>query len=367
MRSQQVRFRNSAIFLVAILLFSAFSAKAQESEAVVVDEVVAQVNDGVLTLSRINREMQEVAEAIVQQQGKTPEAAKAEVEGRKAELIANLINEELLMQKGKELGVDKEVEAEVNRQLLGRMKEFNLKNLDALYEEMRKAGVDPQQYRESLGKNIAKDMILRSEVDGKIYYGLSSKEIKDYYEKNKAKFTKPEKVTLSEIFLNYAGRDEAQVKEKAKQLVAQLRSGADFGKLAVENSDRSDAQQTKGIVGEVTMTRLKETNPKLESPIKATQVGGVTDPIEVEGGLEIFRVDKREAASSEATFDEGEVRSALTYEKLADARKKYMDGLKKDAYIKISETYRATVTPLLNQDEKTEKKDSTAEIKKDGK
>jgi peptidyl-prolyl cis-trans isomerase SurA len=356
-----VRFRNSAIFLVAILLFSAFSAKAQETEAVVVDEVIAQVNDGVLTLSRINREMKEVADAIVQQQGKTPEAAKAEVEGRKAELIANLINEELLMQKGKDLGVDKEVDAEVNRQLLGRMKEFNLKNLDALYEEMRKAGVDPQQYRDSLGKNIAKDMILRSEVDGKIYYGLSSKELRDYFEKNKTKFTKPETVSLSEIFLNFAGRDEAQVKEKAKQLVAQLRSGADFGKLAVENSDRPEVQQTKGKLEKP--LNVPEMTENIAKAVKPVQVGGVTDPIEVEGGIEIIRVDAREAASSETKFDEGAVRSALTYEKLPEARRKYMNDLKKDAYIKISEAYRASVTPFLN-DEKTEKKDSTAEIKK---
>lgn len=361
-----MRFRNSAIFLVAILLFSAFSAKAQESEAVVVDEVVAQINDGVLTLSKVKREMNEVAEAIVQQQGKTPEAARAEVESRKAELIANLINEELLIQKGKELGVDKEVDAEVNRQLLGKMKELNLKNLDALYEEMRKAGVDPQQYRESSGKNIAKDMILRSEVDGKIYYGLSSKEIKDYYEKNKAKFVKPEKVTLSEIFLNYAGRDEAQVKEKAKQIVAQLRSGADFGKTAIENSDRPEVQQTKGSVGEVLTSRLKEGSPKIEAAVRATAAGGVTDPVEVEGGLEIFRVDAREAASTESTFNESEVRNAITLEKLPEGRRKYMNDLKKDAYIKISETYRASVTPLLNQDDKVEKKDSTAEAKKAG-
>jgi peptidyl-prolyl cis-trans isomerase SurA len=317
-----VRFKNSAIFLVAILLFSAFSAKAQESEAVVIDEVVAQVNDGVLTLSRINREMKEVAEAIVLQQGKTPEAAKVEVEGRKAELIANLINEELIIQKGKELGVEKEVDAEVNRQLRAKMLEVGAKNLEVLYEEMRKAGVNPEDYKASLGRNIAKDLVLRSEVDGKVYYGFSSKELKDYYEKNKAKFTKPEQITLSEIFLNFAGRDEAQVREKAKQLVAQLRSGADFGKIAVENSDRPDVQQTKGSVGKaLTDKELPETIWKALKPVK---VGGITDPISVEGGLEIFRVDAREEASSESAFDENQVRSALLYEKGPEARKKFM-------------------------------------------
>lgn len=356
-----MRFRNSAIFLVAFFVFSVFPAFAQESEAVVVDEVVAQINDGVLTLSRINREIKEATDAIVQQQGKTPEAAKAEIESKKAEFIANLINEELILQKGKEMGVDKEVEARLNQRLIEQMKQFGLKNLEALYEEMRKVNVNPDDYKDSLRRDIAKQLILQSEVDGKVYYGLSSKEIKDYYEKNKAKFTTPEKVTLAEIFLNFAGRDENQVREKAKQLVAQLRSGADFDKLAVENSDRSEVAQTKGKLGEVSMEDIKRTNPKLEAPLKATKAGGYTDPIEVEGGIEIFRVEARQAASSESTFDENAVRSAITYEKMPEARKKYLSDLRKDAYIKISETYRALITPVLFKD------DATAEVKKDNK
>lgn len=347
-----MRFRNSAIFLVAFFVFSVFPVFAQENEAVVVDEVVAQINDGVLTLSQVNREIKEAVDAIVQQQGKTPEAARAEVEAKKAEFITNLIEEELIIQKGKELGVDKQVEADLNRKLLEQIKQFGLKNLEALYEEMRKVGVNPEDYKESLRRQIAKQLIIQSEVGSKVYYGLSSKEIKDYYEKNKAKFTTPETVTLSEIFLNFAGRDENQVREKAKQLVAQLRSGADFVKLATENSDRPEIAQTKGSVGEVSMDDIKRTSPKLEAPIKATKVGGVTDPIEVEGGIEIFRVDAREAASSESKFNENQVRSAITYERMPEAQKKFMSDLRKDAYIKISDSYRALITPVLYKDDK---------------
>ncbi len=63
---------------------------------------------------------------------------------------------------------------------------------------------------------------MQREVDGKVYWSLSTKELRDYFEKNKAKFTKPETVTLSEIFLNLAGRDKATPMEKAKQIVAEL-------------------------------------------------------------------------------------------------------------------------------------------------
>lgn len=360
-----MRFRNSAIFLIAVILFSAFSAFAQESEAVVVDEVVAQVNDGVLTLSRIKTEMKNVADSLIQQ-GKKPEEAKAEVEAKRADLIANLINEELLIQKGKEAGVEAQVDAAVNQRFLGLMKENNMKNIEALYAEMRKAGANPDELREVWRKDFTKQFVLEGEVDRKVYYSLTDKQIKDYYEKNKAKFTKPETFTLSEIFLNFAGRNEAEVREKAKGLVAQLRNGGDFAKLAVENSDRSDVQQTKGKVGKVNGKELAERNAKLAAPLKATKVGGVTDPIEVDGGIEIMRVDEYEAASTDSAFDENAVRSAMTYEKLPDARKKYMTDLRKDAYIKIAESYRALVTPVLYKDDKTTTTAAT-EVKKSSK
>ncbi len=87
-----MKFINSAIFLVAVLIFSSFPAFAQETEAVVVDEVVAQVNDGVITLSRIKREIKSSIDSIVAEGKMTKEQAKTEVESKQGELIANLIN-----------------------------------------------------------------------------------------------------------------------------------------------------------------------------------------------------------------------------------------------------------------------------------
>jgi peptidyl-prolyl cis-trans isomerase SurA len=347
-----VKFINSAIFLVALVLFPAFSTFAQESEPVVIDEVIAQVNEGVVTLSRIKREMKEMTDALVRQ-GKTPEAAKTEVESRQGELIANIINEELILQKGKELGID--VESDINQRFLQIMKEQNIKTLEALKGEMRKAGIDPDELREMWRKQITRDYVLQREVDSKIYFGLTGKEVKDYYEKNKAKFSKPETVTLSEIFLSFAGRDENAVMEKAKQIVAQLRGGADFAKLAIENSERPNVKDTKGKLQTFKVSELNET---FAAPIKATKVGGVTDPIRLDEGIEILRVDDRQAASSESVFDEDEVRKAMTYERMPAERKKFMATLRKDSYIKISESYKPLVAPILFEDERK------AEVKK---
>src|SRR5215204_6662373 len=168
---------NSAIFTVAFLFLASFSAFGQESELKVVDEVVAQVNDGVITLSRVKRETDVIIESMVAD-GKTREQAITETQSKQGELIAGIINEELLLQKGKELGVEADADASVNQRFVEIMRQQNLKTLEALYDAMAKQGLDPQTVRDNWRRQIIKDLVLRREVDGKTYWGWSAKEIK---------------------------------------------------------------------------------------------------------------------------------------------------------------------------------------------
>ncbi len=344
----------SAVFLIAFLFSNNPPIFAQETEMKVVDQVIAQVNDGVITLSRIKREISDAVDSLVQE-GKTRETAAAEIESKKGELIANIINEELLLQKGKEIGLDADIEGQINQRLAGIMKQQNIKSLDVLYKEMEKSGVNPQEIRELWRKQMMRDLVLQREVDSKIYYGWTAKEIKSYFEANKTKFTKPETITISEIFLGFAGRDENAVREKAKQIVAQARSGADFGKLAVENSERPDIQQTKGKAGTF---NIKDMDERFTKALLNVKVGGVTEPVELVEGMEILRVDDRTKATTESFFDENEVRKAMTFEKLPDERKKYLVTLRSNAYIKINDDYRPLVAPILFEDNRK------AEVKK---
>jgi hypothetical protein len=267
-------------------------------------------------------------------------------------MIANLIHEELLVQRAKELGMDKEIEANVNKRFLDIMKEHNMKTLDSLYQEMEKTGVNPQEIREIWKKQATRDMVLQKEVQSKLYWGSSGKEVKDYYEKNKAKFTRPETVSISEIFLSFAGRDEAAVRAKATQLVTQLRGGADFDKLAKENADPGVVTQGRG------KDKLKSTevSQMLNAALKDVKIGGVTDPISADQiGVVILRVDAREKATSESYFDENAVRMAIVHERAPDEQKKFLASLRVDSYIKISDSYRPMVSPILFADDRKEK------------
>lgn len=339
----------------AIFAVAASAALAQETETKVVDEVVAQVNDGVITLSSIKREIKDAVDSKVQE-GMKREDAEKQIAEKQGELIANLINEELLMQKAKELGIQNDVEADLNARFVSIMKQYNLKTLDALYQEMNKQGVDPVSLREIWRKQATRDRVLQREVQSKLYWQPSGKELKDYYEKNKSNFTKPETVALSEIFLKFAGRDEGAVREKAKKLVADIRSGTlDFTKAVMENSEGQDLDKTKGSLGSTSVKDIEERFPAYGNAIKNVKAGGVTEPFEDDIGIHIVRVDERTSASSESVFDEDAVRLALMKEKLPTAQKNFLAQLREDSYIKISETYRPLVNPILFADERKSK------------
>jgi len=149
--------------LVAIGAFLIFPSRAvaQEGEPVVVDEVIAQVNDGVVTLAQLKREMKERVETL-KQNGMSEAQANAEVEKHRSELIATLINEQLLLQKGKDLDLTDRVEAEVNRRMLDVAKENHITSIEKLDDEMRKSGLDPAGIRQTLRVEIMKQAVLET-------------------------------------------------------------------------------------------------------------------------------------------------------------------------------------------------------------
>jgi peptidyl-prolyl cis-trans isomerase SurA len=346
-----MRYFGSVFFVLAMFGLCVFTASAQETEERVVDEVVAQVNEGVITLSKIKRELKGIIDAEVEQ-GKNRDEAEKLMEEKRGELIASLIHEELLVQKAKELGLDSEIEATVNRRFLEIMKEYNMKTLDALYQEMARTGVNPQEIREIWKKQATRDIVLQREVQGKLYWESSGKELKDYYEKHKSKFTKPESVTVSEIFLGFAGRNESAVREKANQLLTQLRAGGDFDQIQKENSDPAVVTQGRGSA----KLKTTELSQMLAAALKDVKIGGYSDPIAAdELGVVILRVDAREKASSESYFDENAVRLAIMMERAPERQKKFLASLRADSYIKISDSYRPLVSPILFAEERKEK------------
>ena len=344
-----MKFRYLAPFAALIILaFSVVPIFAQEGEMQVVDEVIAQINDEVITLSMLKRETKERIEAL-KQSGMTEQQATDEVSKRQAELIATLINESLLLQKGKELDLANDVEAEVNRRMLQIASDQGINSIEKLYEAMRQSGLNPDEVRRTMRTEMMKQAVLQQEVDRKVYLGFSTDEVKKYYDAHPDKFRKPESVTLSEIYLSSQGKDDAAVKARAMELVTQLRAGADFKAIVAANSEREKngkrtAPEDFGRVGEFDVPSLRE---DLLASLKDVKVGGVTDPIKVQDGYQIIRIDERTPGSNTPVFNDNRVREAMLTDRQPQERETYLQTLRNDAFIKVTPPYRAGLDPLL--------------------
>jgi parvulin-like peptidyl-prolyl isomerase len=314
----------------------------------VVDEVIAQVNDDVITLSMLKKETKERIDAL-KQSGMTEQQAIDEVTKRQNELIATLINEKLLLQRGKELDLSNDVEAEVNRRMLDIAQQQGINSIEKLYEAMRQSGLVPEDVRRTMRTEMMKQAVLQQEVDRKVYLGPSNDEVKKYYEAHPDKFRKPESLKLSEIYLVLAGKDEAAVKARALELITQARAGADFGALAAANSEREKngkrtAPDDKGYVGEFDFPNLRE---DLAATLKDVKAGGVTEPIRTDEGYQILHVDARTPGGTTPVFNENRVREAMLTERQPKERENYLQSLRNEAFIKVTDTYKAGVDPLL--------------------
>ena len=358
------------VFAIAALLVFAVNAFAQEGEMTVIDEVIVQVNDDVITLSILKHETQERIRSLMSN-GMSEAQARDEVAKRQAELIATLINEKLLLQRGKELDMAADIEAEVNRRMLQIAQEQGINSIDKLIIAMRESKLDYEDIRRTMRTEMMKQAVLQQEVDRRVYLEPSPAQLQDYFSKHPEKFQKPESVKLSEIYLSFTGKDEAAVRAKVLELIAQARAGSDFGALAAANSEREkngerSAPKDRGVVGEFDLPNLRE---DLVAALKNVQAGGVTEPIRTSEGYQILRVDARTPGGSAPVFNENRVREAILMERQPKEREDYLQKLRNEAFIKVAEAHRASVEPLLklNKQPVAAKTDQKNEEKKNKK
>jgi peptidyl-prolyl cis-trans isomerase SurA len=149
--------------------------------------------------------------------------------------------------------------------------------------------------------------------------------------------------------LGFTGKDPAAVKARALELVTQLRAGADFKAIAAANSEREKngkrtAPEDYGFVGEFDVPSLRE---DLLASLKDIKAGGVSEPIQLQDGFQIIRIDERTPGGTTPTFNDNRVREAMLIERQAKERDTYLQNLRNEAFIKVTVAYRAGVDPLL--------------------
>ena len=129
---------------------------------------------------------------------------------------------------------------------------------------------------------------------------VSAQDVQRYYEDNEAQFSTPEQVRASHILLKTEGKDDAAVKKQAEDLLAKVKGGADFAKLAAQYSE-DDASKVKG--GDLDFFPKGQMVPEFDTAAFTLQPGQVSDLVKSQFGYHIIKVTDKKPASKK-TLDE---------------------------------------------------------------
>jgi len=297
----------------------------------VVEDVVVHVNDLIISRSDVER-----AELALAQENQQAGATPAEAAERQKNLLRDMIDKQLLLSRGKELGIN--ADAEVIRRLDEIRKQSKLDTMEDLEKAARQQGVSFEDFKAGIRDNVITQMVVRDEVGRRLQMSQSQEQA--YYEAHKQEFTQPEQIKLSEILIPTAADANdaavAQAQAKAEDIEGKLKSGGNFEDLAKANSGGPTATQG----GDLGMYKRGALAKVLEDQTFNLKTGEWTAPIRTRQGFVILKVTDHVAAGVAPLKDvEQQVQEGMYSEAMQPALRTYLTKLREDAYIEIRAGY----------------------------
>jgi peptidyl-prolyl cis-trans isomerase SurA len=306
-------------------------------EGKVVEEIVARVNNEIITTSELQKARSAAAEDAQQEcNGRcTPEQLQVAVEDRQKFALRDLIDQSLLAQRGKDMSIN--VEGDVVKQLDTIRIQNKLESMEKLEAAVTKEGLNWDDFKSNIRNKLLTQELIRREVGSHINIGRD--DAMKYYEAHKKEFVKPEQVALRAIEISTEGKQEAELaelKKKAEGLLQRIKDGEDFATLAKRFSDGSTAQQG-GFLGTYKRGELAK---QLEDQVFGMKKNQLTDVIETKQGFLILQVLER-YEEGEQPFEkvENEIMDHLYSERMEPALREYLKTLREQSYVVVKPGY----------------------------
>src|SRR3984957_17916582 len=310
---------------------------ALTGEGKVVEEIIARVNNEIITSSELEKARTAAAEDAQQEcSGRCPpEQLQVPVEDRQKFALRDLIDQSLLAQRGKDMGIN--VEGDVFKQLNTIRIQNKLKTMEELESAITKEGLNFDDFKNNIRNKLLTQEVIRREVGSHINIGHD--ETQKYYEEHKKEFVKPEQVALRAIEISTDAKKDTEVpdlKKKADDLLRRIKDGEDFATLAKRFSDGSTAQQG-GFLG---VYKRGELSKQLEDQVFAMKKNQLTDVIETKQGYLILQVLER-YEEGEQPFEkvENEIMDHLYSERMEPALREYLKTLREQSYVVVKPGY----------------------------
>lgn len=293
--------------LIITILFSA-SAYAEEN-------IVAKVNGTSFTKKDLETEVDRLIPRMTFHRNVPPEKRKTYYD----KALEELINRELQYQDALAKGMKPDKE-KVDAQLANIRKRF--KSPEEYKAVLEKESITEEKLRAQIEKELlVQDMIAKKVTDAA---QISEAKLKEYYEKNTSMFKQPESVRLRII----STKDET----KAKDMLAKIKDGEEFGVLAWNFSE--DSYRVKsGDIGYIHKGRML---PEIEEVALKLKVGAVSDIIKTEDAWYIIKVEDRKP-ETQLSFEEvkNKLKKKFETERARELKEKWITDLRAKAKIEV--------------------------------
>jgi peptidyl-prolyl cis-trans isomerase SurA len=318
----------------------------------VVEEIIARVNSEIITRTEYVRSRDQLKQEVQQQDAANADRTFAE---KQRDVLRDLIDQQLLLQKGKDLGITGDTE--LIKRLDEMRKQMNLETMEELEKAAEAQGASYEDFKQNLRNQIVTQRVIGQEVGS--HLAMNKDDVKKFYDQHKAEMERPEQVRLSEILIapktpvkpaagaNADAKPEppseaeteaalAAAQTKAQDVLDQIHKGAKFADLAKKYSDGPSAKDG----GDLSLFKRGTLSKELEDKVFALKAGEVTDVIRTKQGYVILQVSEHQTAGVPTMKEvEPRIQDALYMQKLQPALRTFLTTLREEAFIDIKSGY----------------------------
>ncbi|TNJ67350.1 peptidylprolyl isomerase [Paenibacillus hemerocallicola] len=224
-----------------------------------------------------------------------------------AQVLNNLINEELVKQEADKAGVQV-TDADLNKELDSFKKSLSLSSDEEFDMMLMQYGMTKDELKKQMPMQVRLRKLLEPKTD------VTEEEMKKYYDENKEMLATPEQVKASHILVS--------TKEESEAILAQLNTGADFAQLAKEKSIDPGSKDNGGDLSYFAKGKMVK---EFEDAAFTLPVGQISNVVQTEHGFHIIKVTDKKAAVT-PTFEEkkNEIRETLVMQEVQELSNTWM-------------------------------------------
>jgi peptidyl-prolyl cis-trans isomerase SurA len=292
--------------------------------AKIVERIIARVNNEIITQRAYEQEQEKLRQQLAQEHSGAE--LQAQFKEQSKNLLRDLIDQSLMVQKAKDLDIN--VETDVIKQLDDIRKKNNLGTLEDLETEIGKQGLNYEDYKDQIRRNLLMREVIGREVGSRIQ--LSRDDARKYYEAHKKEFQSPGLVRLGQILVSTEKRKPEEAEKRANDAFAELKAGQRFAEIAKKYSDGPSAEQG----GDVGFMKEGSLAPDVAAMVAKLDLNEFSNPMQTKYGYIILKILER-YSSGIPKFEEVEqrVNEVLYDQRMQPDLRDYMKRLRKESYI----------------------------------